>query len=98
LSIALAEELRGTGVTATALCPGATRTGFDTAAGMSQSRLFRWFASGDVAGVAHAAYRGLMSGRPLVAPGWFAKVIVSAGGIGPRTVAAKLSRYLDLPA
>jgi len=95
LSVAMREELRGTGVTITTLCPGATETGFGGSAGMNQSRLFRWFSSGDVAGVARAAYRGLMSGRAIVAPGWFAKLIVSAGGIGPRPVAAKLARFLD---
>ena len=95
LSIALAEELRGTGVTVTTLCQGATRTGFEELAGMGQTRLFRWFSSGDVAGVARAGYRGLMAGRALVAPGWFAKLTVAIAGIGPRTMAAKLARYLD---
>jgi short-subunit dehydrogenase len=35
LSVALANELSGTGVTVTALCPGATRTGFDVVAGIA---------------------------------------------------------------
>jgi len=94
-SVALAEELRGTEVTVTALCPGATRTGFEGAAGNDQSRLFRWLSSGDVAGVAREAYRGMMVGKAIVAPGWFAKATVATGGIGPRSVAARLARYLN---
>ena len=38
---ALAYELRGTGVTATVSCPGATATEFATVAGTDCSRLFR---------------------------------------------------------
>ena len=37
---ALAYELRGTGVTATVSCPGATATEFSAVAGTSESRLF----------------------------------------------------------
>jgi short-subunit dehydrogenase len=95
LSVALREELQGTGVTVTTLCPGPTETGFGAAADVNQSRLFRWFSSGDVTGVAHAAFRGLMRGRAIVAPGWFAKLIVGFGGIGPRPLAAKVARFLD---
>src|SRR5262249_8185498 len=36
---ALAEELRGSGVTATALCPGPTTSGFQERAAMESSRL-----------------------------------------------------------
>jgi len=39
LSIALAEEVRGTGVRVTALCPGPTRSGFQRAAAMEDSRV-----------------------------------------------------------
>src|SRR5690242_7779157 len=40
-SEALANELQGTGVTATCLCPGATDTEFQTRAGTEQTTLFR---------------------------------------------------------
>ena len=39
-SEAIADELRDTEVTVTALCPGPTATGFANVAGMSSSRLF----------------------------------------------------------
>ena len=45
LSLALTEELAGTGVTVTALCPGPTETGFQARAEMadsSSSRDARW--------------------------------------------------------
>src|SRR5207245_9382337 len=40
-SLAIAHELRESGVTLTVLCPGPTRTEFGSAAGISGSRLFR---------------------------------------------------------
>lgn len=96
-SAALSNELRGTGVTVTALCPGPTRTGFDSTAGAGDSRLFRWFA-GDVRAVAHAGMRGTLAGKTIVAPGWLAKLVVATGGIGPRGIAAALARFLNAPA
>src|SRR5262249_54426974 len=38
----LSRELRGTGVTVTALCPGPTRTSFDAAAGATNTALYQW--------------------------------------------------------
>lgn len=38
---ALENALRGTGVTVSALCPGATATGFVDRAGLATSNLFR---------------------------------------------------------
>ena len=59
-SNALAEELRGTGVTVTALMPGATDTGFAATSGMDATSLF------DKAvpprKVAEAGYAGMLNG------------------------------------
>jgi short-subunit dehydrogenase len=65
-------ELRGTGVTATALCPGPVDTGFGEAAGFSkeeaESALPRvmWVSAGEVA---RAGLDGLAAGKAVVVPG-----------------------------
>ncbi|MBI5070393.1 MAG: SDR family oxidoreductase [Deltaproteobacteria bacterium] len=97
LSVALNEELRGSGVTVTALCPGATRTGFDAAAGVSGSKLFR---SGvmESAPVARAGVEAMLSGKPVVVPGLRNKVLAGSAGLGPRWLTAKVARALQDPA
>ena len=66
-SQAIGAELAGTGVTVTALCPGATETAFITRYGMQDVRLFRNTMS--PVPVAQIGYRALMRGRPLVVAG-----------------------------
>ncbi|MFI5182551.1 MAG: SDR family NAD(P)-dependent oxidoreductase [Thermoanaerobaculia bacterium] len=75
-SAALADELRGSGVTVTCVAPGATETGFGEVAGVSATRLFR---SGTMSSrdVAEAAYAALSKGLPLVVPG-FKNCLLSA--------------------
>ncbi len=68
-SEAIGEELRGTGVTVTALCPGPTSTGFQARAGMEESKLVRGRTIMDAETVARAGYAALMRGRPIVVPG-----------------------------
>lgn len=65
---ALENELRGTGVTVSALCPGATATGFVDRAGLATSKLFR---SGvmEVGQVADIGYREFLRGKTLVITG-----------------------------
>src|SRR5438477_12039849 len=58
-SEALAEELRDSGVTVTALCPGPTRTGFASAANMEASRLFRMTRPALPSDVARAGYEAM---------------------------------------
>src|SRR5215469_11301779 len=65
---ALSVELRGTGVTATLCCPGATETEFAKVAGNDRSRLFRMGAM-KAPVVALHAYRAMMRGKALAIPG-----------------------------
>jgi short-subunit dehydrogenase len=68
----LAGELRGTGVTATALCPGPVHTGFGERAGLDAHDAddvlpaFFWV---DAAKVAQVAVDGMDAGRLVVIPG-----------------------------
>jgi uncharacterized protein len=88
---ALAEELRGTGVTISALCPGPTVTGFQKRARMEDSGLF----SGpikvmDAAAVARAGYEGFRAGRRLVIPGLVNKLVVQSLRISPRVLVTRI--------
>lgn len=82
-SEALANELRGTGVTVTALAPGPTRTGFQKRGELEDSRLFQGEIA-DAASVALAGYRGLMAGKTLVIPGFRNKLVPWIARISPR--------------
>lgn len=66
-SNALAEELRGTGITVTALLPGATETEFARVADMDKTPLFAKMAS--AADVAKAGYDGMLEGKMDVVAG-----------------------------
>ena len=66
-SQALAEELRGTGVTVTCVCSGATATGFAERAGATGSLLFKLPVS-NAADMARAGYRGMLRGKDVVVP------------------------------
>lgn len=90
-SEAVAEELRGTGVTMTCLCPGATQTGFQDRAGLENARLFK-IGVADAASVARAGYDAMMRGKPLVIPGLKNKAIAASVRFAPRALVTKLSR------
>ena len=92
-SEALAEELAGTGVTVTTLCPGPVLTGFQARAGLNEAR----FAAGnpllvDVAAVARAGYEGLKKGKRLVIPGLGNKLLVQSERLAPRRLVTKITR------
>jgi len=68
-SRALHQELRGRGVTVSALCPGYTATGFQVRAGISSRAAMAQFPSPTALEVAEAGYKGLMAGRREIVPG-----------------------------
>ena len=83
LSESLATELQDTGVTLTALCPGATDTDFFEKADMVNSKIFQ---KGNVMApqdVAKAAYKALMNGDRVVITGGVNKAIVYSRHLMP---------------
>src|SRR3954471_16953501 len=91
-SEALAEELRNTGVTVTALCPGPTRTEFASEAGVTNSRLFSLFGAADATDVAEYGFRAMMEGTRVAIPGIKNKIVAQVNRISPRAITAKVVR------
>ncbi|MEK6982003.1 MAG: SDR family oxidoreductase [Candidatus Micrarchaeota archaeon] len=89
-SEAIANELKGTGVTVTALCPGPTKSNFTATAKMEKSKISRELM--DVKEVAEAGYAGLISGKTIVIPGIKNKLLAFSVRLTPRSVVTTLAR------
>ncbi len=94
-SEALANELSGTGVTVTALCPGPTRTAFQERAGLKGTPLAAGPLVGDARLIAEAGYRGMLRGRRVIVPGLVNKVMMQAVRISPRRVVTAVARRIQ---
>lgn len=93
LSEAIAEELNGTGVTVTALCPGGTKTEFAEKANIKNSSV-HFFEVMEAKRVARIGYKALMKGKRVVIPGMFNKIQIFSIRITPRIVASKLIKFM----
>ena len=97
LTEGLAGELAGSGVTATALCPGFTHTEFHQRAGVDMSRIpsFLWL---DADRLVREALEDLDAGKAMSIPSKRYKVIVSALRLLPRTVVRARGSRVHRPA
>lgn len=86
---ALAEELRGTGVRAVAVCPGPTRTEFTLSAGGSTVPKLVPFDGVDL--VVRATWRALAAGRPRAATGLVSRASLLGSRLLPRRVVTRLA-------
>jgi uncharacterized protein len=92
-SEAIAEEMRGTGVTVTALCPGSTESGFQKRAGMEDSRLVSGRHLLGAAEVARAGYKATMQGKSVVIPGGLShKIVPLFARLAPRSLVPRVVR------
>src|SRR6266566_7342818 len=91
---AIANELAGTGVTVTCLCPGPTPTGFQARARMEGSQLLRAGLMLDAATVARIGYEGMLRGKTIVIPGLKNRLIVQAVRLSPRGFVTRMVRRI----
>ncbi len=92
----LAEELRGTGVSITALCPGITATPMLSHAEQASPALGRLpgFVIGDVDAVADEGFAACMEGEVIRVPGVVNKAAVVAGRTTPKWLLRRVSGAL----
>jgi len=89
-SLALNEELRGTGVRALAVCPGPTATNFSQRAGVESGAVSPALSMTSEQ-VVKISLRALAAGRSQVVTGWKNKVTALVGSKLPKPLVARLA-------
>jgi short-subunit dehydrogenase len=94
---AIAEELRGTALTATALCPGPTATDFQRRAKIEGIRLMKSkaIAMMTASEVAEIGYRGFLAGKAVIIPGVLNKFAIQLLRVSPRALVPRITRKLQ---
>jgi len=94
LSEAVSEELRGSNVTVTALCPGATATNFFDDADMHGVRLLKIAKPMAAGPVAELGWLGLHNGKRIVVPGLMNKLFAFSHRITPRALTTRITAQI----
>ncbi len=84
LSEGVNEELKGTGVTVTAVCPGPTESGFQAKAEMESSKLVKGRKIPTAHSVAEAAVKATLAGKPVAVIGFKNRLNVLSPKFLPR--------------
>jgi len=92
-SEAIANELKGTGVTVTALCPGITESGFVDAAAMKSSRLAKQKMPTS-AEVARYGFEAMMKGKTVAVHGTVNRLLSATTGLMPRAWVTAITRRI----
>jgi short-subunit dehydrogenase len=96
LTESLHEEVRGTGVNVTALCPGLTRTEFQSVSGSDsytgEYPAFAWLGADEVA---EAGLHDVAKGRALSIPGALYKSMVAASSMAPRGLTRRIASLVQ---
>ncbi len=92
---AIANELRGTGVTATALCPGPTPTEFQKRAHVGNVRGLRLMMRVNPEVVVRAGYAGMRKGKPVVVPGLLNNIMAFTVRLFPRRMVTAVVRRIQ---
>ena len=91
---AVSNEVSDKGITITALCPGATETGFKTAGGMDESELFKGKKLPTAKEVADYGYTSMIKGKTVAIHGIMNYIISNSVRFIPRALVLKVSRKM----
>jgi uncharacterized protein len=95
LSEALSNELKGTGVSVTALCPGPTATEFQKTADLKNIPLLKSGMMMSAGSVAEKGYRALMREKRIAIPGFMNKMTAFSTRLAPRGLITSVVRSLQ---
>ena len=91
---AVSKESHDKGVSITALCPGATETGFQEAAGLDDSKLFKGKKLPNAKQVAEFGYRSMIKGKTVAVHGMMNYILANSIRFIPRAIVLKVSRKI----
>jgi uncharacterized protein len=94
-SEAISNELNGTGVTVTALCPGAFESGFQAAAAMEESKLVKGKKLPTSLEIATCGYRHMHKGTRVAIPGLMNTIMANSIRFTPRGLVLKVVRAMQ---
>lgn len=94
-SEAIANELGNTKITVTALCPGATESGFQAAAAMEESALVKGKKLPTAKEVAEFGYKAMMKGKSVAIHGKMNCILANTVRFLPRSIVVKVTRKVQ---
>lgn len=94
-SAALANELKGTGVTVTTLCPGATETQFVKNANLEESKLFKRMKPANSIDVAKYGVSAMHKGQVVAVHGFFNRLLAWSVRFFPITWQTAMARKIQ---
>lgn len=94
-SEAIANELQGSGITVTALCPGPTVSGFQEVANMNKSGLVKLFPMPTSEQVAEYGFQAMLRGKRVAIHGWLNWLMAQSIRFTPRALATHIVRMIS---
>jgi short-subunit dehydrogenase len=94
-SEAVDNEVSDKGVTITALCPGATESGFQAAAAMEESALVKGKKLPSAKEVAEYGYASMMKGKTVAIHGLMNRIMANSVRFLPRAIVVKATRKVQ---
>ncbi len=91
----IANELEGTGVTATALCPGPVWTGFQQRSGLEGARMLKSPMVMTAEAVAEYGYKATMNGKVIAIAGLLNRLMAWSTRLSPRSLSRALARSVQ---
>jgi len=94
-SEAINNEVKNSGVTVTTLCPGATKSGFQEAASLQESRLVKGRNLPASKEVAEYGYNAMLKGKSVAIHGILNYILANSVRFFPRSFVVKITRFIQ---